>query len=119
VVEQLTRLRSRGEAARTVKLSHLAGHLLAFGRVHDEESHVARLVVVTAPIDQCDLGLVHVRWAGQQLALASSLSGWVAARVTRDKRLIAPGPDDLARAQARLVALGQDWRTGASECGAA
>jgi hypothetical protein len=110
VVEQLTRLRERGEAARTVRLSHLVGHLLAFGRVADEETHVARLIVVTAPMDQCDLGLVHVRWSAQQTALAASLSGWIAARVTPDKRVVAPGVDDLDRARQRLSLLGVDWR---------
>lgn len=108
VIEQLTRLRDRGEAARSVKLSHLVGHLLAFGRVADEEASVARLVVVTAAVDQCDLGLVHVRWSGQQLAVASSLSGWALARVTGDKRVIAPASDDYHRARRRLAALGFD-----------
>lgn len=109
IVKQLTRRRHRDCVdRRDVKLAHVVGHLLAFGRVSADDLTIGRLVVVTAPLSACDLGDVDVRWSNQQYALGMCVSGWIAARVTTDKKLVAPPVTDMARVRQRLQDLGWD-----------
>jgi hypothetical protein len=111
VLKQLTQARKRdGCDRRDVKLGHLVGHLLVFGRVSPDDLATGRLVVVTAPLDQCDLGDVEVRWSNQQHALGMCVSGWIGVRVTTDKKLVAPSVADMALVRKRLRELGWDWR---------
>jgi hypothetical protein len=109
VLGQLTQVRKRaGRDLRLVKLGHLAGHLLAFGRAAADDLMTGRLIVVTAPLAECDLGDVDVRWVTEQHALGRCLSGWVVVRVSAEKKLVAPSVLDLARTRSRLRELGWD-----------
>lgn len=106
--EVLQRGREFAEQANDLHLRHWVDHLLVFGRVAECEVHSALVVVATAPVETCSLGLVVVRWTRVSDALAMSTSGWAVARVGFGQRLVGPLPGDIALARERLRALGLD-----------
>lgn len=107
--EVLVRGRALAEDASYLSLKAVINHLLLLGRVAEGEHHLARCIVVTAPVEQCDLGLIHVPWSRVQDGLSMASNGWLLGRVAFGQRIVGSVVGDFDLARERVEAMGLDW----------
>ncbi len=100
--------RIAAESAVPLKLKNLVGALVILARVPDVDPFVARAAVATAPVANCDLGIVVVRFSRLQDALSMAGSGWVMFRVASGGRPVGPLSQDAALARHRIAELAWD-----------